>query len=195
MPPGVTMISAGGIDLDAVVARSLSAIALRRAGVPAAGDVMGVAGVHRVGGGPADVGGGDEVGVAAAEIDDVDALRLQRAGLVGDGQRRRGREIAHPRGEVAGRRALGLGRHGCSSRSRWNRDRRARRTGKHYPPSHDEPATTRRILARQGRRNRYRRRPWAATPTRPVSSQSGPPRSLAAAASCETRRRPTCALV
>src|SRR5262245_13224733 len=63
---------------------------------------MSLAGVHRPLGGLADVSRRDEVGVAAAEIDHVDALAGQRAGLVRDGERGGLVDLADAGGEAHG---------------------------------------------------------------------------------------------
>ena len=66
---------------------------------------MRVAGVHRVGGGLANVRRGDEIRIAAAEIDDVNALRLELPGLVGNRQGGEG-AMSDTRGEKIGGSAL-----------------------------------------------------------------------------------------
>jgi hypothetical protein len=106
--------AAVGLDPHVVVVRQFGGDRLAQGGDAGDGDVVGLAGVHGVGRRLADVGGGDEVRVAAAEVDDVDPLRLQLPGLVGDGERGRGGEVADAGGEEVGWLALGLGRHGSS---------------------------------------------------------------------------------
>ena len=98
-----------GIDLDPIVRAQLVGDGLAQAGNAGAGDIVRVSGVHRLGGCRADVRGGNEIRIAAAEIDDVDALGFQLPGAVGDRQCRRRREIADAAGEEIGGCALRLG--------------------------------------------------------------------------------------
>ena len=85
--------AADWVDLDPVVVQQLLGNRLAQSRDAGTGDVVRVAGIHRLDRRVADVLGGDEIGIAAAEIDDVDPLGLQLAGAVGDGQRRRRGQI------------------------------------------------------------------------------------------------------
>ena len=100
--------AAVGVDLDPIVGAKLVGDRLAQTGNAGACHIVRVAGVHRLGRGRADVLGGDEIRIAATEIDDVDPLGLELPGAVGDRERRRRREIAHTTGEECGGRALRL---------------------------------------------------------------------------------------
>ncbi len=101
MPPGVTRISTGIVFELVVVEQFLGQSLLERRRAVAC-HVVGVAGVHCLGGSQTNILGRNEIGIATTEIDDIDPLRLQFARLIRDGNCRRWRGGFHPRGQKIG---------------------------------------------------------------------------------------------